>query len=187
MCRVLCVWPSPWTHISLWPKCSYSLFGTQTCSRPPEVNTLVLCLVVGRPNTDNPKHTQGLLGKGKGNSANVTLSHVRVSMQSIRYVNGHLPHMDIRLRLGATQGTDIPIITHNILIIMVLLCMCSPYMCRFPFLWTIWRVLHLSSNQKLTTKSACLCAACVSVCVTLCVSVAGRSLRNPFFFPKGRP
>ena len=52
-------------------------------------------------------------------------------------------------RLGATKSTYIPIITHNILIIIVLLCTCFPYMCRYVFPSTIWRVPYLSSNQKL--------------------------------------
>ena len=55
----------------------------------------------------------------------------------------------LRIRLGATKGTYIPIITHHILIIIVLLCRCSPYMCRYVFPWSIWRVSYLSSNQKL--------------------------------------
>ena len=81
-----------------------------------------------------------------------TLSHVCVCVNAIRTIlqftlvtHGHL----FRVRLGATKGTNIPIITHNILIIIVLLCRCSPYMCRYVFPRTIWRVLYLSSNQKL--------------------------------------
>ena len=54
-----------------------------------------------------------------------------------------------RVKLGATKGTNIPIITHKILIIIVLLCRCGPYMCRYVPPWTIWRVPYLSSNQKL--------------------------------------
>ena len=41
------------------------------------------------------------------------------------------------------------IVTHNILIIIVLLCRCNPYMCRYVFPWTIWSVPYLSSDQKL--------------------------------------
>ena len=59
--------------------------------------------------------------------------------------HGHL----FRVRLGATKGTNIPIITYNILIIIVLLCRCGPYMCRYVFPRTIWRVPYLSLNQKL--------------------------------------
>ena len=47
------------------------------------------------------------------------------------------------------KGRIHPIITHNILIILVLLCRCGPYMCRYVFPRTIWRVPNLSSNQKL--------------------------------------
>ena len=54
-----------------------------------------------------------------------------------------------RVRLGATMGTNIPILTHNILIIIVLLCRCSRYMSRYVSPRTIWRVPYLSSNQKL--------------------------------------
>ena len=35
------------------------------------------------------------------------------------------------------------------LVLIVLLCRCSPYMCRYVFPRTIWRVPYLSSNQKL--------------------------------------
>ena len=55
----------------------------------------------------------------------------------------------LRVTLGATKGTYIPIVTHNILIVFVLLCRCDPYMCGYMFPWTIWRVPYLSSNQKL--------------------------------------
>ena len=86
------------------------------------------------------------------NQRNVTLSHVCVCVNAIRTIlqftlvtHGHL----FRVKLGATKGTNIPIITHNILIIIVLLCRCGPYMCRYAFPWTIWRVPYLSSNQQL--------------------------------------
>ena len=55
----------------------------------------------------------------------------------------------LSVKLGATKRMDIPFITHNILLITVLLCMCKPYMCRHIVPRTMWRVLHLSSNQKL--------------------------------------
>ena len=70
---------------------------------------------------------------------------IRTILQLTLVTHGHL----FRVKLGATKGTNIPIITHNILIIIVLLCRCSPYMCRYVFPRTIWRVPYLSSNQKL--------------------------------------
>ena len=70
---------------------------------------------------------------------------IRTILQFTLVIHGHL----FRVKLGATKGTNIPIITHNILIIIVLLCRCGPYMCRYVFPWTIWRVPYLSSNQKL--------------------------------------
>ena len=70
---------------------------------------------------------------------------IRTILQFTLVTHGHL----FRVRLGATKGTNIPIITHNILIIIVLLCRCGPYMCRYVFPRTIWRVPYLSSNQKL--------------------------------------
>ena len=94
------------------------------------------------------------------NQRNVTLSQVCVCVNAIRTIlqfaicnyniatlvtHEHL----FMVRLGATKGTNIPIITHNILIIIVLLCRCNPYMCRYVFPRTIWRVPYLSSNQKL--------------------------------------
>ena len=75
----------------------------------------------------------------------VCLNAIRTILQFTLVTHGHL----LRVRLGATKGTNIPIITHNILIIIVLLCRCSPYMCRYVFPRTIWRVPYLSSNQKL--------------------------------------
>ena len=59
--------------------------------------------------------------------------------------HGHL----LRVTPDATKGTYIPIVTHNILIIIVLMYRCSPYMCPYMFPWTIRRVPNLSSNQKL--------------------------------------
>ena len=70
---------------------------------------------------------------------------IRTILQTTLVTHGHL----LRVRLGATKGTYIPIVTHHILIIIVLLCRCSQYMCRYVFPWTIWRVPYLSSNQKL--------------------------------------
>ena len=70
---------------------------------------------------------------------------IRTILQLTLVTHGHL----LRVRLGATKGTNIPIITHNILIIVVLLCRCGPYMCRYVFPRTIGRVPYLSSNQKL--------------------------------------
>ena len=70
---------------------------------------------------------------------------IRTILQLTLITHGHL----LRVRLGATKGTYFPIVTHHILIIIVLLCRCSPYMCRYMFPWTIWRVPYLSSNQKL--------------------------------------
>ena len=66
-------------------------------------------------------------------------------LQLTPFTHGHL----LRVKLGATKGTYIPIVTHNILIIIVFLCRCGPYMCGYMFPWTIWRVPYLSSNQKL--------------------------------------
>ena len=61
-----------------------------------------------------------------------------------------------KVRLCATKCTHIPIITYNILIIIVLPCMCGPYMCRRVFPWTIWRAPYLSSNQKLLQVQECM-------------------------------
>ena len=68
----------------------------------------------------------------------VCVNAIRTILQFTLVTHGHL----LRVRLGATKGT-------NILIIIVLLCRCSPYMCRYVFPRTIWRVPYLSSNQKL--------------------------------------
>ena len=75
---------------------------------------------------------------------------IRTILQFTLVTHGHL----FRVRLGATNiypytSPYIPIVTHNILIIIVLLCRCGPYMYRYVFPWTIWRVPYLSSNQKL--------------------------------------
>ena len=75
----------------------------------------------------------------------VCVNAIRTILQFTLVTHGHL----FRVRLGATKGTYIPIITHNILIIIVLLCRCGPYMCRYVFPRPIWRVPYLSSNQKL--------------------------------------
>ena len=75
----------------------------------------------------------------------VCVHAIHTILQFTLVTHGHL----FRVRLGATKGTYIPIITHNILIIIVLLCRCGPYMCRNMFPRTIWRVPYLSSNQKL--------------------------------------
>ena len=72
----------------------------------------------------------------------VCVNAIRTILQLTLVTHGHL----FRVKLGATKGTYIPIITHNILIIIVLLCRCGPYMSVPP---TIWRVPYLSSNQKL--------------------------------------
>ena len=75
----------------------------------------------------------------------VCVNAICTILQFTLVTHGHL----FRVRLGATKGTYIPIITHNILIIIVLLGTCDPYMCRYVFPRTIWRVPYLSSNQKL--------------------------------------
>ena len=75
----------------------------------------------------------------------VCVNAIRAILQFTLVTHGHL----FRVRLGVTKGTYIPIITHNILIIIVLLCRCGPYMCRYVFPRTIWRVPYLSLNQKL--------------------------------------
>ena len=66
----------------------------------------------------------------------VCVNAIRTILQYTLVTHGHL----FRVKLGATKGTNIPIITHNILIIIVLLCRCGPYMCRYVFPWTIWSV-----------------------------------------------
>ena len=70
---------------------------------------------------------------------------IRTILQLSLVTHGHL----LTVRVGTTKGTYIPIVTHNILIIIVLLCMCGPYMDGYMFPWTIWRVPYLCSNQKL--------------------------------------
>ena len=65
-------------------------------------------------------------------------------LQLTLVTHGHF----LRVRLGATKGTYIPIATHTTLIITVLPCRCGPYMCKYVFPWTTWWVLYLSSNQK---------------------------------------
>ena len=70
---------------------------------------------------------------------------IRTILQLTLVTHGHL----LRVRLGATNGTFIPIVTHNILIIIVLLCRCGPNMCVYMFPWNIWRVPYLSWNQKM--------------------------------------
>ena len=89
----------------------------------------------------------------------VCVNAIRTILQFTLVTHGHL----LRVRLGATKGTNIPIITHNILIIIVLLCRCSPYMCRYVFPRTIWRVPYLSSNQN--------CCKCKSARTYSCNSV----------------
>ena len=59
-------------------------------------------------------------------------------LQFTLVTHGHL----FKVRLGATKGTYIPIITHNILIIIVLMCRCGPYMDHMEG-------TYVSSNQKL--------------------------------------
>ena len=70
-------------------------------------------------------------------------------MQSVPYYSSCMSYMDIFSRSDLVQqkGRYIRIITHNMLIIIVLLCRCGPYMCKYVFLQTIWRVRYLSSNQ----------------------------------------
>ena len=68
----------------------------------------------------------------------VCVTSIRTILQFTLVTHGHL----LKVTLGATKGT-------NILIIIVLLCKCSPYMCRYVFPRTIWRGPYLSSNQKL--------------------------------------
>ena len=70
---------------------------------------------------------------------------MRTILQSTLVTHGHL----LRVRLGATKGTYIHMVTPHILIITVLPCRCSPHMCRYVFPWNIWTVPYLSSNQKL--------------------------------------
>ena len=69
---------------------------------------------------------------------------IRTILQLTLATHGHL--LGVKL---ATRGTYIPIVTHNILIIIVLLCRCGPYMCMYIFPSSIWRVPYLSWNQKL--------------------------------------
>ena len=47
------------------------------------------------------------------------------------------PALLLRVKLGATKGTYIPIVTHNILIIIVLMRKCGPHMCEYVFSWTM--------------------------------------------------
>ena len=70
---------------------------------------------------------------------------IHTILQLTLVTHGHL----LRVKVGATKGTYIPIVTHNIRIIIVFLCRCSPYMCRYIVPWTIWRVPYLPLNQKL--------------------------------------
>ena len=70
-------------------------------------------------------------------------------------------------RLLRIRGTYIPIVTHNILIIIVLLCRCGPYMRKYVCPWTIWRVPYLCLDKKLlqmqertTDKSKQCCQDC---------------------------
>ena len=58
--------------------------------------------------------------------------------------HGHL----LRVKVGAIKGTYIPIVTHHICIIIVFLCRCNPYMCRYIVPRIIWRVPYLALNQK---------------------------------------
>ena len=69
----------------------------------------------------------------------VCVNAIHTILQFILVTHGHL----FRVRLGATKGTDIPIITHNILIIIVLLCRCSPYMWKAcdRLVWILWALL----------------------------------------------
>ena len=50
-------------------------------------------------------------------------------LQVTLVTHGHL----LRVRLGTMQGTYIPIVTQNILIIIVLLCRCGPYSSHGPY------------------------------------------------------
>ena len=72
----------------------------------------------------------------------VRVNAIRTILQLTLVTHGHL----LKDRLGATKGTYIPIVTHNILIIIVLMYRCDPYMCGYMFPWTIWRVPYLSAN-----------------------------------------
>ena len=87
---------------------------------------------------------------------NVTLSDVCVCVNAIRTIlqctlvtHGHL----FRVGLGATKGTYIPIITDNILSIIVLLWRCGPYMCRYVVPQTIWRVPYLAFESKIAANA----------------------------------
>ena len=62
----------------------------------------------------------------------------------------------LRVKLGATKGTYIPIVTHNILIIIVHLRVCNPHMCGYMFPWTIWWAPCLSSNKKSLQMQECM-------------------------------
>ena len=95
-----------------------------------------------------------LVGKDKGNEVTATLSRECVPMQFVEYIKTRVAHGQLlRVGLGATKCTHIPIITYNIPITTVLRCKCSPYMCKYFLRWTIWRGPHLSLNQKLMAKS----------------------------------
>ena len=54
---------------------------------------------------------------------------IRTILELTLVTHGHL----LSVRLGATKGTNNPIVTHNILIIIVLLCKCGPHMCKYMF------------------------------------------------------
>ena len=62
----------------------------------------------------------------------VCVNAIRTILQFTLVADGHL----FRVKLGATKGANIPITTHNILIIIVLLCRCRPYMCSYVFAMT---------------------------------------------------
>ena len=79
----------------------------------------------------------------------VCVTAICTILQFTLVTHGHF----FRVGLGATKGTYIPIITHNILIIIVLLCKCGPYMCRYVFPRTIWRVPYTC----LQIKNCCKC------------------------------
>ena len=49
----------------------------------------------------------------------VCVNAIRTILQFTLVTHGHL----FRVRLGATKGTNIPIITHNILIILIFCCL----------------------------------------------------------------
>ena len=73
----------------------------------------------------------------------VCVNAIRTILQFTLVTHGHL----FGVRLSATKGTYIPIITHNILIIIVLLCRCGPYMCRYVKVDNNWPSFLYSTGR----------------------------------------